>query len=75
MYPIWLVDWAVELLGAECLAGSEANTSLRRVKPERVGGGDLPSPSEKPQRTLAYGQNDCQWSRHKERLVANSRRA
>ncbi len=26
MYPIWLVDWAVELLGGECLAASQVNT-------------------------------------------------
>ena len=42
MYPIWLVEWAGELLGGDCLAGSRVNSDApacpTRVQPERVSG-------------------------------------
>ena len=44
MYPIWLVEWARELVAVESLARSRVTPTLRRVKPVRVGGLGAPIP-------------------------------
>ena len=69
MFPICLVESAVELFRRECLAVSRVNADAPAC--QTGASWAVVSGTLQARRTVVNGQDDRKWSRHDERLVAN----